>query len=178
MNTLQKGPFPNSSLLTLPRRGSRGQHTSRIHAARLLVRERKGMNGETDGIQFSCCQGWQRDGDTRCRAQRQLVTAVVVDGKTGPRLPQVLCSKACGLPQDGYPKHRLVHAGLGCCSSVTTYRDLAMLVQARHTPPCSGVKKGPCSLAWLKAWGGNRATGMAPAGPGHCASPQGWLRAP
>lgn len=39
------------------------------------------MNGETDGIRFSCCQGRQRAGDTRHSGQGQLVTAVLGDGK-------------------------------------------------------------------------------------------------
>lgn len=152
MNTLQTGLFQNFSLLTLPGRGSRGQHASKIQAARLLVRERKGMNGETDGIWFSCCRGRQRDGDTRRHAQRQLVTAAAVDGKAGPHLPWPLCSKACGLLRDRDPRHCLVHAGPRRRSSATTYGDLALLAQARHTPPCSGVKKGPCDLAGGLGW--------------------------
>lgn len=39
------------------------------------------MNGETDGIRFSCCQGRWRAGDTRHCAQGQLVTAVLGDGE-------------------------------------------------------------------------------------------------
>lgn len=39
------------------------------------------MNGETDGIRFSCCQGRRRAGDTRHYAQGQLVTAVLGDGE-------------------------------------------------------------------------------------------------
>lgn len=72
-------PDPELLSLTRPCQAAEG---SRARAERLLRREGKQrMNGETDGIRFSCCQGRRRAGDTRHGAQGQLVTAVLGDGK-------------------------------------------------------------------------------------------------
>ena len=109
----------------------------------------------------------------------------------------LLRSEACGLLRDGDPRHRLVRAGPGHCSSATTYGEPGYARANQHTVPCSGAKKGRGGLAEGLGWEQGYRHGCAwpralcfPSGlaastvirlrpcAGHHGLPQGWAPAP
>lgn len=157
MNVLQTGPFPNSSLLPLTRRQRAARKRDPGSEA---SGERKRRNEWSDRWKLAVLLSGTAE------RQRHTPPRAETAGNSCGGGWKSRASSAAGpvLLRDGDPRHGAVCTGPRGRFSASTSADPAALAQTWHTE----LRKGPCRLA----------TSTVLPGPGRCASPQGWLRAP